>query len=293
MRCPYCDHENADGRKYCRACGKPLAPETVNAGALTNSAHITSPSSTTDPISVSPPAPVVNGMAIASLALSFLAFILPLGIAAAVMGHMSRSQIARSRGRQTGAWLAFSGLVITYLQFAVVAVVCLSIAVALENMNQNIDRNRHARAALLEAIYSYHRPTPADYAHQRRDAVEAMRLIHAGETSYLAAHPDEGYACQMYQLATASPEELNMHIKDSHYEVKIDQCRGADVQHLNDRVYAVVAIPRSDSNPPESPAYCVDQTGVIRSYAPATINDLHQVIYIEHKSCPESGEPAE
>jgi hypothetical protein len=86
---------------------------------------------------------------------------------------------------------------------------------------------------------------------------------------------------------------LTMHITNSHYEIKIDQCRGGDLQHLDDRIYAAVAIPRSDSNPSDAPVYCVDQTGVVRRYAVSTVNDLHRVILFEHKSCRESGEPVE
>ncbi len=295
MLCPHCGHDNVDGRKYCRACAKPLAQESISVKSAFSLPSQPSPSIPTPAASPAlPSTPNVNGMAIASLALSFLAFILPLGIAAAVMGHMSRSQIAKSNGRQTGTWLAFAGLVITYLQLAAASLVCIAIIVALQNMNQNLDRDRHARAALLAAMYSYHRPTAEDYARQRRDAIDAMRLIRAGEVSYLAGHPDEGYACQMYQLGWAIPSnELNMHIMNSHYEVKIDQCRGADVQHLDDRVYAAEAIPRSDRNPSDAPVYCVDQTGVLRRYTPGMVNELHQVILFEHKSCPESGEPVE
>lgn len=301
MLCPHCGHENIDGRKYCRACAKPLASDHKDASSppTTRPALITRPgtiipASTPDPISIGPRA-VVNGVAIASLALSVVAFILPLGIAAAVMGHMSRNQIAKSQGRQTGTGIAFAGLVITYLQFAAVIVVSFSIICALSGMNQNFDRNPHARAALLEAVYSYHRPTTDDYARQRQNAVEALRLIHADESDYLAADPDEGYACGLYQLnAPATTNELNMHIASAHYEVKIEQCRGADVQHINDRVYAAVAIPRSDRNPADAPAYCVDQSGIVRRYAPSMVNDLNRVILFEHKaSCLESGEPVQ
>jgi hypothetical protein len=292
MLCPHCRHDNVDGRKYCRTCTKPLAPESIPVKPAFSQP---SPAIQTPVASPAlPSTPNVNGMAIASLALSFVSFILPLGIAAAVMGHISRSQIVKSKGRQTGTWLAFAGLVITYLQLAVMSLICIAIIAALHGMNRNLDRDPHARAALLAAMYSDHRPTATDYARQRRDAVDAMRLIHAGEVNYIAGHPDEGYACQMYQLGWAvSSNELNMHITNSHYEVKIDQCRGGDVQHLDDRVYAAVALPRSDSNPSDAPIYCVDQTGVVRRYAPGMINDLHRVILFEHKSCPESGEPVE
>jgi uncharacterized protein DUF4190 len=228
-------------------------------------------------------------MAVASLMLSFFAFIPPLGIAAAVMGHIARGQIAKSRGRLIGTWFAFAGLVITYLQFAVLAIVCIVIVGGLQEMNRNLDRGRHTRAALVAAIYSYHRRTDADYTRQRRDVVDALRLIDASQADYLAAN--EGYACQLWQLNTVTPTEVNMHIVNSHYEVKIDQCRGADAQRPDDRAYVAVAIPRSEWNPADAPVYCIDQNRVIRRYSPAT--DLNRIVLFEHKSCPDSGEPVE
>ena len=291
MLCPHCGHDNVDGRKYCHACAKPLAQETRSIESAIPRA--TAVASTPFPISASPSTPTVSGMAITSFALSFLAFILPLGIAAAVMGHMSRSQIARSNGRQTGTWLAFAGLVITYLEFAAMVLVGIAAFAAVHGLNQDLSRDRHSRAMLLQAIYAHHQRTNTDYARQRRDVVDALRLIHASEADYLGAHPEEGYACQIYQLGTVTPNELNLHIVNSHYEIKIDQCRGADEQHIDDRVFAAVAIPRSDSNPAEAPVYCVDQTGVVRRYRAAAVNDLHQAILFEHKSCPESGETVE
>lgn len=229
-------------------------------------------------------------MAIASLSLSFLAFIVPLGIASVVMGHISRAQIAKSSGRQTGTGLAFAGLVISYLQFAVVALFSFTLIAQWHRINHELDHSHFARAALVEQMTYGGRPSAADVAKQRQHAIDALRLIHASETDYLAAHPEEGYTCQFPQLGwdASTPNELNLHMVRSHYEIKAYQCRGIDSQQ-----YAVVAIPRSDSNPPDSPVYCVDQTGVIRKSDPNIVNDLTRILIDEHGSCPQSGEVVE
>ncbi len=225
-------------------------------------------------------------MAIACLSLSFLSFILPLGIASVVMGHISRKQIARSGGRQKGTGLAFAGLIICYLQFAVVLLIALGLHAAVHRMNQELDRDQFARAAMVEEIeYGRGRKSSADVEKQRRYTINSLRLIHAGQQDYLASHPNEGYACELYKLGSdpSTPTELDLYMINSHYEIKIYQCRGID-----DQRYVVVAIPRSDANPPDSPVYCLDQTGAIRSSNGDWINDIPRMFINERKSCPES-----
>jgi hypothetical protein len=93
-----------------------------------------------------------------------------------------------------------------------------------------------------------------------------LRLIAARQSEYLSAHPDEGCACQIYLLQSGATgeSELDVHLRDSHYDIKIDQGRGTD-----DNRYAVVAIPRSEFNPPDSPVYCLNQTASFASSARA------------------------
>ena len=88
-------------------------------------------------------------MAIASLALSLVVFILPLGIASVVMGHVSCKQIAKSQGRQTGTGLAFAGLILSYLQLVVVALIGAGLVAMLFSLNRELDRHPDARAALV------------------------------------------------------------------------------------------------------------------------------------------------
>jgi len=300
MLCPHCGHDNVAGRKFCRSCAKPLAADTAPSFPVSPIAPAPpiqrNPTQATQPVAGQPhPAqpyptqPVTNGIAIASLALSFLAFILPLGIASVVMGHMSRRQIADSGGRQTGTALAFAGLIISYLQLVVVGLIGLSIVAAWRNVNAELDRNPNTRAALIERIkYGDPRhPSEAQIEEHRQNAVAVLHLLAARQNDYLAAHPQEGYACQLYllQLGETGDGEISVRLRGSHYDVKIDQCRGT-----GDQRYAVVAIPLSESNPPDSPLYCLNQTGVIRKYPASRANDVNTAILFQHDTCPDSGE---
>jgi hypothetical protein len=291
MPCPHCSHDNAAGRKYCRACAKPLALGVVPAKpALPQRPAAIAPVALPPRVSALAHRSVLNPMAVASLALSFLAFLLPLGIASVVLGHLSRAQIAQSDGRQTGAGLACVGLIISYLQFVVVGLLGLGLGAVWHRMNQELDHNEFARAAMVEQIKHGGRPSAADVAKHRQDAVDAMRLVHASESDYLAGHPDEGYACDFYRMGWdgSSPNELSVHMLNSRYDIKIYQCGRFDQAR-----YAAVAIPRSDSNPPNSPVYCVDQTGVVRSSSGDSVNQLNRILLLEHKACPEFGQAVE
>lgn len=68
-----------------------------------------------------------NGLAIASLVLGIVGFVVPglASVAAVITGHLGLSQIKRSNLSQGGRGLAIAGLVLGYLQIAAVVVVIL------------------------------------------------------------------------------------------------------------------------------------------------------------------------
>ncbi len=77
--------------------------------------------------------PSTNPMAIGSLVLS-LVWLGGLGsIGAVVLGHMSKREIARSQGRQSGDSLATAGLIIGYIGLAIMAIYLLIYIAALAN----------------------------------------------------------------------------------------------------------------------------------------------------------------
>jgi hypothetical protein len=77
--------------------------------------------------------PTTNPMAIGSLVLSLL-WLGGIGsVGAVVLGHMSKREIARSQGRQSGANLATAGLAIGYIGLVIMAIYLLIYAAALAN----------------------------------------------------------------------------------------------------------------------------------------------------------------
>jgi Domain of unknown function (DUF1707)/Domain of unknown function (DUF4190) len=74
-------------------------------------ADVTAP---VDPLEFVRPQPRVNALAIASLVCGFIWFGWLGSLAAVVMGHMALSQIARSRGTQTGRPVALIGTALGY-----------------------------------------------------------------------------------------------------------------------------------------------------------------------------------
>jgi len=231
-------------------------------------------------------------MAIASLALSFLAFIVPLGIASVVMGHVSRRQIARSNGRQTGNWFAFAGLILSYLQLAVAAALALAVVGLVLQMNQELVRKPYVRAALIERLVNGDpsHPSAAAAAEYRRNAVDALHLVRAREDSSQQADPG-AYACNLNDL-TISDQELKLHVIQSHYQFQI-VCQ-PDLQTGVVHGYSVSAMAHFDGDLADRPAYCLDSTGMIRKYGNLEASAaMFNKTFLGRQPCPDDGEPIE
>jgi len=232
-------------------------------------------------------------MALASLILSFFSLIVPFGIAAVALGHVSRNQIAKSAGRLRGTWLAFAGLILAYLQLCVAAALFLAAGGLWLEFNQKMGKEPYVRAALVERIKNGdpYKVTVADGAKHQQNALEALRLIQTRQRQYLSDHPDEGYACGLDQLGYHLTEdsELGTLITNSRYQMQISQCRA-----VNELRYVVLAVPRSDFNLPDSPVYCMDSTSVIYKYSPEQSRDaVARVAGKDPELCSREGERVE
>ena len=92
-------------------------------------------------------------------------------------------------------------------------------------VGRELDRHPDARAALV-ARFKYgdpYHPNATKINQHRQNAIDALRLIAARQSEYLAAHPEEGYACQVYLLESGASEgsELGAHLRDSRYDIKV------------------------------------------------------------------------
>ena len=102
--CVSCGTANPSDAGYCEKCGQPLATAAVGAAAAP---------------AVAVPGSVLavrtNSLAVASLLLGLFSLFPVFGILAVILGHVARSQIRKSAGRQKGAGMAMAGLILGYL----------------------------------------------------------------------------------------------------------------------------------------------------------------------------------
>ena len=287
MRCPHCGFDNTEGRRFCKGCAKPLsaAAQTtppVPPQPVPLRSNVTIPAST--------PSPDVHPLAIASLALSFLAFIVPLGIASVVMGHISRKVITGSGGRQKGTGLAFAGLIISYLQLAVVALIFV-VAISLGyQANQKLGQDRYVRAALVERMLNGdpNHPSAAAMAQNDSNLRDALHLILARQEDYRKEHGN--YACNLNYLEPDNrDDELAAHVRDSHYGVRLFCRRLNDKGYVDE--YTVTGFPDPESNPPNAPVYCADETKSIRRYSDGA--SVISATQNHTDTCPDDGQAVE
>jgi Domain of unknown function (DUF4190) len=232
--------------------------------------------------------PPLSGMALASLLLSFLSLILPFGIAALVLGHVSRHQILKSRGRLRGKSLSFAGLILAYIQVPISISLFLGGIGLLYQFNQELDRHPYDRAALALLLKngSLERPSvqkqiAANPLYRQHMAIAALRLIRARQSDYLTVHPNEGYACRLEQIGEPlNPEnELGALIAGSHYYVRVSQC-----QIYPQQLYAVMASPKGDFD--SDPTFCIDSTNAFYKYSPAESKNVLREAIANPQLCP-------
>lgn len=245
------------------------------------------------PQPTTPDASRLSGLALSSLILSFFSVLVPIGIAAVVLGHVSRSQIAKSEGRLRGTGVAFAGLIISYLQLTLLFVVLVAVGITVwHEASQDFERRPYLRAALVERMKNGppKDPPPDNPAENQKNAVAALEMIRARQSEYLASHPDQGYACRLEQIGEPlNPEnELGGRITKSHYYMEIERC----ATMTNKLWYTVLASPRTDWF--SSPTYCLDMNGVIYKYRPDQQHDvIMRLVAVDPELCPEYGDRVE
>lgn len=180
MFCAQCGTPNDDQAQYCMKCGArfqaapavasaaaaPPAPATMPSGWPAPPANISSYAMPADPYTG---ATQTSGKAIGSLICGILFFLIPLAIAAVVLGHLSLSDIRKSAGRLTGRGIATAGLVLGYLGLSFVPIVLIAAAIIIPNLLR-------ARMAANEAT-----------------AVQTLRSIDAANVTYYSTYSN-GYS---------------------------------------------------------------------------------------------------
>jgi Domain of unknown function (DUF4190) len=299
MICPHCAHDNPEGRKYCRACAKPLtagaeaAPSRVVEAAPTNAA----PAPSAPPV-YAPAQSKLNVFSVVSLVCGFFGVIVPFSLAAVVFGHLSRAQIAKSDGRERGAGLAFAGLIMGYAELAFFALILLGFMGVVRDLRRHFDAaNPNTREALMQRL-AYGDPNavnPAKSARQQETAKQALRYIRAQETQLLTDHPGDGYACQLSKVGfdAGGTAELNTLLRESDYDTKFIRCGPVPPSAADPAggpMYVAISVPRSAGNPADAPAYCLDPLNGIEEYSTLQWRDaLTAIVTSRFDPCPQTG----
>jgi type IV pilus assembly protein PilA len=112
--------------RFCPACGKQVTNEAT--ACIWCGANLQTPAAASFT-----GMPATNGKAVGSLICGVLFFFFPSAVAAVVLGHISRSEIRRSNGRETGDGMALAGLIMGYLGVSFIPFLIIA-AIAIPNV---------------------------------------------------------------------------------------------------------------------------------------------------------------
>lgn len=234
--CPYCNHGIADNAVTCTWCSANLAGTVPQMGM-----PYAGPQET-------------NGLAIGSLICGILFFIFPSALVAIVLGHVSRSQIRKSQGRQTGSGMALAGLILGYLGISFIPILIIA-AIAIPNLLR-------AKMAANEA-----------------SAVGALRTYNTALVAYATQCPKIGYPqltenlgagegdCEHANLVTGALETSNA-VKNGYRFLYF--AGEKDSEGIIEK-YVIEADPIK-KNTTGMRYFFTDQTGVIRYSAAGAAN---------------------
>lgn len=137
MVCPNCASNVDPQAGFCQRCGAKLTPMAQ---------------------AVAPGQQVTDGKAVGSLILGILAILglsIFAGIPAVILGHLSRSAIARSMGRLKGGGMALAGLIMGYLSALAIPMILIIAAIAIPNLlSAKMHANESASAATVRTIHT-------------------------------------------------------------------------------------------------------------------------------------------
>jgi hypothetical protein len=216
------------------------------------------------------PAPVRDGMARAAVGLSIFAFLLPLGIAAVVLGHMAEQRISSSAGRLNGKYLARAALWIAYIQMALVSLVLVTTWGLVRETAQGFQRD----PLVQRLIRSSDAMQPLDPQSALEAEAAAQRIVYQflAIQDQIRRRSDKSlYACRIGELidtgmdgtTDAEKRAFGVRILESPYMYGISKCNppgdGGPLQQ-----YVLTAVPRSPRMPDGSAIFCADQSGAVR-----------------------------
>ena len=218
----------------------------------------------------SPPKNAAHAMAKLALGLSIVAFIVPLGIAAAVLGHMAEKRIEPAPETGNGNATARAALWIAYLQLAFITIT----AVMAWGMFQETAEGFRGDAMVQRVFRASDQMKPLDAESAREEeatAVNVMYQLIAIEDQMRRHREDGSYVCQLNDLlengaegsTDAEKRTFALRVLRSPYIYRIHHCN-PNTSGVPEATYTLTAVPRPPRMPEGSAIFCADANGAIR-----------------------------
>jgi hypothetical protein len=248
--CLGCGKSLAEGERFCGGCGRDAS------GPVTPFL---------DPAVAFGLPPETSGKAIFSLISGLIIIFVPFSICAVIFGYLALWEIRRNPGRLEGRGLAIAGIVLGYLGLAfTVGLIGLGIYGV---RNQQKSYGLHTQQKRLQD-----RRVAISSVGNEGSAVAALRTLNTAEIAYSQSHPAQGYTCDLSDLSGAwgISKQLATGRKNG-YVFQLQRCMATKPDGPIVK-YRVVAYPE-DAGKNGGPAYCSDQSDVIRIARNGSGND--------------------
>ena len=238
---------------FCLGCGNSMQEDQRFCGVCGRDSQSPAVFRPVDPAVAFGLPPETSGKAIFSFVAGLLFIILPFSVVAIVFGYLALSEIRKTPGRWKGKGLAITGIVLGYIGAALlVGLIGLGIYGIVERASQ-------LRSAAKANTTQDGRPS---LTHEM-SAISTVRTLNTAEIAYSQAHHDIGYTCSLSELSSAWG--INPELAQGRKNGYVFSLKGCTADKRSGPIvkYQVVAYPLGPVNSTR-PAYCSDQTDVIR-----------------------------
>jgi len=207
-------------------------------------------------------------MARAALGLSIFAFVLPLGIAAIVIGHIAERQTDEETAN--GNATARAALWIAYLQIALLTLILVVVGGLFYGTARGFQRD-----AMVQRVFRANdqmQPLDAESAREAEGAaLTIVNQLIAIEDQIRRHREDGGYSCEFNEVidtgldgtTDAEKKTFDLRVAQSPYAFAFSHCNPT-TGGIPSAAYQLTAIPRPPRMPEGSAIFCADQTGLVR-----------------------------
>ena len=233
---------------FCMGCGNSLSKDERYCGICGRDSQ--AQAAPVDPSVAFGLPPETSGKAIFSLVTGFLFFFLPFAIVSLVFGYLSLYDIRKSAGQLTGRGLAITGIVLGYLG-VVVTIGVIGFG--------------HLQHAIRQA---------RGYEGYRRDrsVVSSVRTLERGRDCLLAGLIPRKDSPAHFRICP-SPGGSIQRLYAGRRTDSSSNSRAASLQRKWDRLRSIAWSPTCPYESPALPAYCSDESDVIRVARNGSIMD--------------------